>query len=148
MTAVTPEIRKLVRDMAETMYSAPGVGLAATQVDVHRRVIVIDVSRGRDDLQVFINPVILASGWRSRARGGLPVGARLSTTTSTRASASRPRPGRTTASRSSFEAEGMLAVCIQHEMDHLIGKVFVDYLSPLKQCAHRGQAEKQQRLAG
>ena len=147
VSAVTPEIQKLVRDMAETMYAAPGVGLAATQVDVHKRVIVIDISESRDDLHVFINPELVASEARAEHEEGcLSVPGVYDRVTraariTVRALDERGEP---------FElaTEGMLAVCIQHEMDHLIGKVFVDYLSPLKQARLSTKFRKKQRLAG
>ena len=134
--------------MAETMYAAPGVGLAATQVDVHKRIIVMDISDARDELRVFINPEILEADGEAEARGGLPVGARLLR----QGDACRRRCGcapRTKwANPSKSSAEGMLAVCIQHEMDHLVGKVFVDHLSPLKRARLTARARKKQRLAG
>ena len=146
VSEVTSEIKKLVRDMAETMYAAPGVGLAATQVDVHKRVIVIDASDARDALQVFINPEILASEGEAECEEGcLSVPGyydkvRRAAKVTVRALNERGE---------SFEltAEGMLAVCIQHEMDHLIGKVFVDYLSPLKRARLSAKLKKRQRLA-
>ena len=147
VAAVTPEIRKLVADMAETMYAAPGVGLAATQVDVHKRVIVIDVSEARDELRVFINPeVVAAAGEAENEEGCLSVPGYYDKVT---------RPERVTvraldADGKPFElaAEGMLAVCIQHEMDHLVGKVFVDHLSALKRARLSARLRKKQRLAG
>ena len=145
--AVTPEIQKLVRDMVETMYAAPGVGLAATQVDVHKRVIVIDISEARDDLHVFINPELVASDDRAEHEEGcLSVPGVYDRVTraariTVRAQDERGEPFELT-------TEGMLAVCIQHEMDHLVGKVFVDYLSPLKQARLSTKFRKKQRLAG
>jgi peptide deformylase len=144
--AVTPEIRKLVRDMAETMYSLPGVGLAATQVDVHKRVIVIDVSEARDQLRVFINPELVAGeGEADREEGCLSVPGyfdkvRRAARVTVRALDERGEP---------FElaADGMLAVCIQHEMDHLIGRMFVDYLSPLKRARLSAKLRKKRRAA-
>ena len=147
VSAVTPEIQKLVRDLAETMYAAPGVGLAATQVDVHKRVIVIDISEARDDLHVFINPELVASDDRAEHEEGcLSVPGVYDRVTraariTVRALNERGEPFELT-------TEGMLAVCIQHEMDHLIGKVFVDYLSPLKQARLSTKFRKKQRLAG
>jgi peptide deformylase len=144
---VTPEIRKLVRDMAETMYAAPGVGLAATQVDVHKRVIVIDISDTRDELRVFIDPEILeAAGEADNEEGCLSVPGYYDKVKR----AARIRVRATGADGKPFEldAEGLLAVCIQHEMDHLLGKVFVDYLSPLKRARLTGKLRKKQRLAG
>lgn len=147
VAAVTPEIRKLVRDMAETMYSAPGVGLAATQVDVHKRVIVIDVSEARDELRAFINPAIVASqGEAESEEGCLSVPGyydivKRAARITVRAQDDRGEPFELT-------TEGTLAVCIQHEMDHLVGKVFVDYLSPLKRARLAARLRKKQRLAG
>src|SRR4029453_13399821 len=123
VAAVTADIQKLVRDMAETMYAAPGIGLATTQVDVHKRVIVIDISDTRDDLKVFINPeIIAAEGEAEQEEGGLSVPGYFEKGT---------RPSRVTFPPSNrrgepFElaADGLLATCIQHEMDHLVGKVF------------------------
>ena len=147
VAAVTPEIQKLVRDMAETMYAAPGVGLAATQVDVHKRVIVIDVSEARDELQVFINPeMVVAEGEAEGEEGCLSVPGvydrvKRAARVTVRALDERGEP---------FEGvfEGTLAMCVQHEMDHLIGKVFVDYLSPLKRARLSAKLRKKQRLAG
>ena len=142
--AVTPEIQKLVRDMAETMYAAPGVGLAATQVDVHKRVIVIDISEARDDLHVFINPELVATEARAEHEEGcLSVPGVYDRVTraariTVRAQDERGEPFELT-------TEGMLAVCIQHEMDHLKGRVFVEYLSRLKQTRIRAKMQKQQR---
>ena len=148
VAVVTADIQKLVRDMAETMYAAPGVGLAATQVDVHKRIIVIDVSEARDELRVFINPEILAAEGDAQCEEGcLSVPGyydtvRRAARITVRAQDERGEP---------FElsANGTLAVCIQHEMDHLVGKVFVDYLSPLKRArlAAKMRKKKQQRIA-
>jgi len=147
VTAFTPELRKLVRDMAETMYAAPGVGLAATQVDVHKRLLLIDISEARDDLKVFVNPEILsAEGEAEQEEGCLSVPGyydkvKRAARITVRAQNDRGEP---------FElaAEGMLAVCIQHEMDHLLGKVFVEYLSPLKRARLATRLRKKQKLAG
>ncbi len=147
VAAVTAEVQKLVRDMAETMYAAPGVGLAATQVDVHKRVIVIDISETRDQLHVFINPEIVASeGEAESEEGCLSVPGyyervRRAAKVTVRAQNERGEPFELT-------TEGTLAVCIQHEMDHLLGKVFVDYLSPLKRARLAARLRKKQRLAG
>jgi peptide deformylase len=143
---VTADIRKLVRDMAETMYAAPGVGLAATQVDVHKRIIVIDISPGRNELKVFINPELLtAEGESDCEEGCLSVPGyydkvRRAARITVRAQDDRGEP---------FElsTDGMLAVCVQHEMDHLVGKVFVDYLSPLKRARLATKVRKKQRIA-
>lgn len=143
---VTPDIQKLVRDLAETMYAAPGVGLAATQVNVPKRVIVVDASAGRDALGVFINPeIIAAEGEAEGEEGCLSVPGyydkvRRAARITVRAQDEKGRPFELT-------AEGMLAVCIQHEMDHLVGKVFVDYLSPLKRARLAAKLGKKQRIA-
>jgi peptide deformylase len=147
VAAVTPDIQKLVRDMAETMYAAPGVGLAATQVDVHKRIIVIDISDTRDDLRVFINPEILrADGEAEREEGCLSVPGYYDKVT--RAAKIVVRAQDEHGDRFELETEGLLAVCIQHEMDHLVGKVFVDHLSPLKRARLSARLRKKQRLAG
>ena len=147
VAAVTWEIEKFVRDMAETMYAAPGIGLAATQVNVHKRIIVMDISETRDELRVFINPEILsAEGEAEREEGCLSVPGYYDKVT--RAARIRVRALNASGEPFELEAEGMLAVCIQHEMDHLVGKVFVDHLSPLKRARLTARARKKQRLAG
>ena len=144
---VTPEIQKLVRDMAETMYAAPGIGLAATQVDVHKRVIVMDISDARDELRVFIDPeIVAAEGEADNEEGCLSVPGYYDKVT--RAARVRVRATGADGKPYELDAEGLLAVCIQHEMDHLLGKVFVDYLSPLKRARLTGKLRKKQRLAG
>jgi peptide deformylase len=147
VAAVTPEIRKLVRDMAETMYAAPGIGLAATQVDVHKRIIVMDISEARDELRVFINPEILWSDGEAEAEEGcLSVPGYYDKVT--RPANVRVRALNEQGEPFEQEADGLLALCIQHEMDHLVGKVFVDHLSPLKRARLTARARKKQRLAG
>jgi len=137
-------IRKLVRDMAETMYSAPGVGLAATQVDQHIRLIVIDVSETHDDLKVFINPELLqGEGQKENEEGCLSVPGIYEKVS--RAERVTVRALDEHGKPFTLEAEGLLAVCIQHEMDHLQGKVFVEYLSHLKQTRIRSKLKKQRR---
>lgn len=142
--AVTEGTRRLVRDMAETMYAAPGVGLAATQVDVHQRIIVIDVSEAHDQLLVLINPELVASsGECLREEGCLSVpgiyeDVRRAERITVRALDESGKPF-------TLEAEGLLAVCVQHEMDHLQGKVFVEYLSHLKQSRIRAKLKKHRR---
>jgi peptide deformylase len=144
---VTPEIAKLVRDMAETMYAAPGVGLAATQVNIHKRLLVIDVSEARDRLHVFINPeIVAAEGEAESEEGCLSVPGyydrvRRAAKITVRAQDETGRPFELT-------TDGMLAVCIQHEIDHLVGKVFVDHLSPLKRARLAARLRKKQRIAG
>jgi len=144
---VTPEIQKLVRDMAETMYAAPGIGLAATQVDVHNRIIVMDISDARDELRVFIDPTIVsAEGEADNEEGCLSVPGYYDKVT--RPAKIRVRATGADGKPYELDADGLLAVCIQHEMDHLLGKVFVDYLSPLKRARLTGKLRKKQRLAG
>jgi len=130
--AVDASIAALIRDMAETMYAAEGVGLAATQIDVHKRIAVIDVSEERDRLQVFINGEILErEGACESEEGCLSVpGVRE---TVSRAERVKVRALNEKGEPFELEAEGLLAVCLQHEFDHLDGKVFVEYLSRLKQ---------------
>jgi peptide deformylase len=136
--------RKLVRDMAETMYSAPGVGLAATQVDVHEQIIVLDVSETHDQLRVFINPEIIASSGEEECEEGcLSVPGIYETVR--RAAKVTVRALNEKGESFTLEAEGMLAVCVQHEMDHLLGKVFVEYLSQLKQSRIRAKLKKRLR---
>ncbi len=128
---VNAEIRRLVEDMAETMYGAPGIGLAATQVDRHIQLIVIDVTKEQNNLQVFINPKIIeSSGTKEYEEGCLSVPGVYDMVT--RAEKVTVEALDTNGKTFTLEAEGLLAVCIQHEMDHLLGKVFVEYLSPLK----------------
>ncbi|MDP3419551.1 MAG: peptide deformylase [Thiobacillus sp.] len=142
--AVDERIRQLVDDMAETMYAAPGIGLAATQVNVHERVIVIDISEAHDALQVFINPELVAqSGTEESEEGCLSVpGVFDKVTRAERVTVKAlDRDGKPF----ELEADGLLAVCIQHEMDHLLGKVFVDYLSNLKRNRIKARLLKQAR---
>jgi peptide deformylase len=138
--------RKLIVDLAETMYAASGLGLAATQVDVHRQIIVIDVSEDKNDLRVFVNPEITRrEGVAMNQEGCLSIPGiydnveRAESVTVT----ALDRNG----SRFTLNASGMLATCIQHEMDHLSGKIFIDYLSELKQSRVRAKLKKRQRKA-
>lgn len=143
---VDDKIRKLINDMAETMYAAPGIGLAATQVDVHQRLIVIDISETHDDLQVFINPEIIRFEGEAESEEGClsvpgvyeKVARAAKITVSALDGHGKLR---------SLEAEGLLAVCIQHEMDHLVGRVFVEKLSRLKQQRIAARLSKQRRQA-
>jgi peptide deformylase len=140
--AVDGRVRKLVTDMADTMYAAPGIGLAATQVDVHERVVVIDISEARNDLQTFINPEIIASeGDAENEEGCLSVPGVFDKIR--RAERVTVRALNASGEPFTLEAEGLLAVCIQHEIDHLEGKVFVDYLSRLKQQRIAAKLRKQ-----
>jgi peptide deformylase len=144
VTAVNDDIRQLIKNMADTMYAAPGVGLAATQVDDHRRVIVIDISEAHDQLQVFINPEMLAaSGTATCEEGCLSVPGIFEKVS--RAERITVRALDAQGQSFTLDAEGLLAVCIQHEMDHLEGKVFVDYLSRLKQQRILAKLKKQKR---
>jgi len=143
---VTPEIQKLVSDMLETMYDENGIGLAATQVDVHLRVVVIDLSEEGNNPLVLINPEIIAhDGETSYEEGCLSVPQNY-------ASISRAKNVTVKAQDKDgnwFElsADGLLAICLQHELDHLIGKLFIDYLSPLKRERIRKKLEKEAKLA-
>ena len=131
VTAVTEEIHKLIKDMAETMYAAPGVGLAATQVNVHKRIIIIDTSPAHDQLRTFINPEIIeATGIADCEEGCLSVPGVYEKVQ--RAQHIRVRALGAAGAPYEIEADGLEAVCIQHEMDHLEGKVFVEKLSRLK----------------
>ncbi|MBI4206299.1 MAG: peptide deformylase [Betaproteobacteria bacterium] len=146
VTRVDNEVRKLIKDMADTMYAAPGIGLAATQVDVHQRIIVIDISETRDQLRVFINPEILeASGQAEWEEGCLSVPGIYEKVR--RAQHIKVQALGAEGERFTLEAEDLLAVCIQHEMDHLEGKVFVEYLSRLKQQRILAKLRKQWRQA-
>jgi peptide deformylase len=143
---VDDSIRRLIRDMAETMYAAPGVGLAATQVDVNKRVIVIDVSSTHDQLKIFINPEIVESrGSSDLEEGCLSVPGVYDKVA--RAQWIKVRALNTGGESFELEADGLLAVCIQHEMDHLLGKVFVDYLSRLKRTRILTRMRKLERRA-
>ncbi len=143
---VNDNTRQLIKDMAETMYVAPGVGLAATQVNVHEQVIVLDVSDTHDELRVFINPELLScSGEVMGEEGCLSVpGIYENVKRSERVTV---RALNEKGASFTLAAEGFLAVCIQHEMDHLRGKVFVEYLSQLKQTRLRAKLKKRRREA-
>ena len=142
---VNDSIRKLIADMAETMYEAPGVGLAATQVDVHRRVVVIDVSEDKTGLLALVNPEILErSGEQECEEGCLSVPGIYEKVI--RAEKIRFRALDRDGQPFEMEAEGLLAVCVQHEIDHLDGKVFVEYLSALKQNRIKAKLAKKARI--
>jgi len=144
VTVFDEALKKLVRDMAETMYAAPGVGLAATQVDVHKQVIVVDVSERHDSLVVLVNPEIVEmSGVSDIEEGCLSVPGVYDIVE--RAERVKVRAYDQNGNPFTLEAQGLLAVCIQHEMDHLKGKVFVEYLSQLKQQRVRAKLAKQLR---
>ena len=141
---VDDRIRRLIEDMKETMYDAPGIGLAATQVNVHERLLVLDISEARNDFRVFINPEIIAeSGRAENEEGCLSVPGVYDRVT--RAERIKVRALDGDGQAFELEADGLLAVCIQHEMDHLLGKVFVDYLSPLKRNRIKNKMLKQAR---
>lgn len=128
---VDANIRRLIDDMAETMYAAPGIGLAATQVNQHIQLLIIDTSETKDALQVFINPTIIEkNGERAFEEGCLSVPGVYESVT--RAETVTVEALDRYGEKFTLYAEGLLSVCIQHEMDHLLGKVFVEYLSPLK----------------
>ncbi|MGQ9862319.1 MAG: peptide deformylase [Thiobacillaceae bacterium] len=144
VAVVDDAIRQLAADMAETMYAAPGIGLAATQVDRHVQLIVVDVSEKRDDLKVFINPEIVeAEGEAIGEEGCLSVPGIYDKVK--RAQRIRVRALNLEGEPFELAAEGLLGVCIQHEIDHLKGKVFVEYLSRLKQDRIKHKLKKQQR---
>jgi peptide deformylase len=142
---ITPEIRQLAADMAETMYQAPGIGLAATQVNVLKRLIVVDVSESRDQLLTLINPEVVAKeGEIVSEEGCLSVPGIYEKV---------KRSERVTVQAQNLDgewvtiaADGLLAICLQHEIDHLDGKVFVDYLSPLKQSRIKAKLAKRARI--
>jgi len=144
VAVVDDRIRKLIKDMAETMYAAPGVGLAATQLDIHERVVIIDISDTRDELQAFVNPEICEkSGDVETEEGCLSVPGIYDKVR--RAERVKVRALNPQGEPFTLEAEGFLAVCIQHEIDHLDGKVFVEYLSRLKQRRIAAKLTKQSR---
>jgi peptide deformylase len=144
VAVVDDAVRQLIDDLLETMYAAKGIGLAASQVDVHRRVLVLDISDSRDQPMTFINPEILAADGSAPGEEGclsLPgIYDKLE-----RAERIRVRALDRNGKPFEMEAEGMLAVCIQHEMDHLEGKLFVDYLSELKRQLIRRRLQKERR---
>jgi len=144
VTVFDEALKKLVADMAETMYAAPGIGLAATQVDVHKQVIVVDVSERRDSLVVLVNPEIVeAVGVSDIEEGCLSLPSIYELVE--RAERVKVRAYDQNGNAFTLEAQGLLAVCIQHEMDHLKGKVFIEYLSQLKQQRVRAKLAKQLR---
>ncbi len=137
-------IQKLVDDLFETMYAAPGIGLAASQVNVHKRIIVIDISENRDEPHVFINPVLTLLGGEIETEEGclsVPGFYELVTRAEKIAVKALDRSG----NRFELETDGPLAVCVQHECDHLVGKLFVDLISSLKRTRIRKKLEKQHR---
>lgn len=141
---VTDATRTLIKNMAETMYAAPGVGLAATQVDVHEQIFIADISELHDELRVFINPKIIASSGAEQCEEGcLSVPGIYETVTRFEKVTVQALNER--GESFTIAADGFLAVCLQHEMDHLQGRVFVEHLSQLKQTRIRAKLKKQQR---
>ncbi len=145
VAVVDAEIRKLAADMAETMYEAPGIGLAATQVNVHVRLLVLDISEDKSQLQVFINPEILwREGEHEGEEGCLSVPGVYETVR--RSERVRVRALNLDGQPFELDADGLLAICLQHEIDHLDGKVFVEYLSRLKLGRIKAKLAKQSRI--
>lgn len=145
VTSVDKRVRQIVDDMAQTMYDAPGVGLAATQVDIHERIIVIDISDDRDGLIVLINPEVISTSsekifWKE---GCLSVPEYYDEVE--RFEKIKIKALDINGKEFELEADGLLAICIQHEMDHLLGKVFVEYLSPLKRVRISNKMKKRAR---
>ena len=141
VAAIDDDVRTLVADMLETMYTAPGIGLAATQVDIHKRILVLDISEDRDEPHCLINPELLShEGSVSNEEGCLSVPGVFEPVD--RAERIRVRAQDEHGELREFDADGLLAICIQHEIDHLDGKLFVDYLSPLKRDRLKKKAVK------
>lgn len=141
---INAPILRLIDDMRDTLYAAPGIGLAATQVDRHVQLILLDLSKEQNDLRIFINPAITyKEGLQDYEEGCLSVPGIFETVT--RAEKITVEALDATGKMFQLEADGLLAVCIQHEMDHLLGKVFVEYLSPLKRNRIKTKMVKQQR---
>jgi peptide deformylase len=147
VTAFDADLKQLASDMLETMYDAPGIGLAATQVNVHKQLLVLDVSDEKNQPMTFVNPRIVArEGSQTYQEGCLSVPGIFADVE--RADRIRVEAQDVQGKPFALDADGLLAVCIQHEMDHLVGKLFVDYLSPLKRELVRKKLEKQRRHAG
>lgn len=146
VTEVTKQIKQLVSDMLETMYDEDGIGLAATQVDVHLRVVVIDLSEHRDEPLVLINPEIVErDGITSYEEGCLSVPQNYASVE--RAATVKVKALDRNGEPFELAADGLLAICLQHELDHLVGKLFIDYLSPLKRERIRKKMEKEAKMA-
>jgi peptide deformylase len=145
VAVVDESVRELIDNMFETMYAAPGIGLAATQVDVHQRVLVVDLSQDRTEPLALINPEIVAREGSVEAEEGCLSVPGIYDTLTTRAERISVRALDRNGQPLEFAAEGLLAVCIQHEIDHLDGKLFVDYLSDLKRTRIRKKLEKERR---
>ena len=146
VAAVTDETRQLIADLLDTMYDENGIGLAATQVNVHQRVVVIDVSESRDQPLVFINPEIISkSGDTTYEEGCLSVPQSYANVE--RAAEVTVKAQNADGEWFELKADGLLAICLQHELDHLVGKLFIDYLSPLKRDRIKKKLEKEARNA-
>ena len=146
VATITDQTRQLVADLLDTMYDENGIGLAATQVNVHQRVVVIDVSESRDQPQIFINPEIIAkSGDTTYEEGCLSVPQSYANVE--RAAEVTVKAQNTEGEWFELKADGLLAICLQHELDHLVGKLFIDYLSPLKRDRIKKKLEKEARNA-
>ena len=148
VAVVDDGVRQLIDDMFETMYAAPGIGLAATQVDVHKRVLVTDVSREQTAPLALVNPEIIERDGKVEAEEGCLSVPGIYDTIATRSERIRVRALDRDGKPFELDAEGLLAVCIQHEMDHLEGKLFVDYLSELKRNRLKRRAVKARRKDG
>ncbi|CAM3702731.1 peptide deformylase [Rheinheimera salexigens] len=146
VTEITSEIKQLVQDMIDTMYDENGIGLAATQVDAHLRIVVIDISEDRDTAMVFINPELSAlNGETSYEEGCLSVPQNYALVD--RAETVTVKAQGLDGNWFTIDADGLLAICLQHELDHLVGKLFIDYLSPLKRDRIRKKLEKEAKMA-
>tara|TARA_Y100000588_G_scaffold372222_1_gene444531 strand:- start:496 stop:1005 length:510 start_codon:yes stop_codon:yes gene_type:complete len=143
---VNDEIRQIVKDMLETMYDENGIGLAATQVDIHKRIVVIDVSEEGNEPLVLINPEIIAKNGTTISEEGC-LSVPQSYAKVDRAEQVTVKALNENGEEYTYEADGLLAICTQHELDHLMGKLFIDYLSPLKRQRIRKKLEKEARLA-
>lgn len=146
VTEINDETRQIVKDMLETMYDENGIGLAATQVDIHQRIVVIDVSEERNEPRVLINPEITKRDGSTISEEGC-LSVPHSYAKVDRAETVTVKAQNEHGEEYELDAEGLLAVCIQHELDHLMGKLFIDYLSPLKRQRIRKKIEKEAKLA-
>ena len=146
VTHVDDQIRQIVKDMLETMYDENGIGLAATQVDIHQRIVVIDVSEERDEPLVLINPTITTQAGETVSEEGC-LSVPFSYAKVDRAETVSVKALNEKGDEFTLDADELLAICIQHELDHLVGKLFIDYLSPLKRQRIRKKLEKEAKLA-
>ncbi|KAF7767842.1 peptide deformylase [Pseudoalteromonas citrea] len=146
VTDVNDEIRQIINDMKETMYDENGIGLAATQVNIHQRIVVIDVSEERNEAMVLINPEIIEKEGSTVSEEGC-LSVPYSYAKVDRAESVKVKALDENGKEFQYEADGLLAICTQHELDHLLGKLFIDYLSPLKRQRIRKKLEKEAKLA-